>query len=392
MDLIDGTEQRVPGIRRVDVRGVEPSSRGWEEARAVVAAPCRSSSRSRSAPSEASSPAPLTGTSGQRLRRRRMRACAHGRPPTPAPSGTSATSSGRTAAILRSASDTVSAFAVNMLSLQRRVGAMVLESLGVGQDSVASHLDSLNYSVRLSRYGVSEAGDGMPCGFCRLPDTVSAFAVNMLSLQRRVGAMVLESLGVGQDSVASHLDSLNYSVRLSRYGVSEAGDGMLVKPHRGCTVLSVVVQHDVEGLEVQAQDRSWLAVAPEADTVAVVAGKLLAVSVTASRTWVIFLVACVRAGCEFVTNGRVPACVHRVSAPSGRERLSAQFVSKPKDGHTVRPLDELVDADHPPLYNPCDFDGYVWFRFAGEGRSVSEGIVAHFSRSEPTTAWRHLAG
>ncbi|CAL4998669.1 unnamed protein product [Urochloa decumbens] len=327
MDLIDGTEQRVPGIRRVDVRGVEPSSRGWEEARAVVAAPCRSSSRSRSAPSEASSPAPLTGTSGQRLRRRRMRACAHGRPPTPAPSGTSATSSGRTAAILRSASD-----------------------------------------------------------------TVSAFAVNMLSLQRRVGAMVLESLGVGQDSVASHLDSLNYSVRLSRYGVSEAGDGMLMKPHRGCTVLSVVVQHDVEGLEVQAQDKSWLAVAPEADTVAVVAGKLLAVSVTASRTWVIFLVACVRAGCEFVTNGRVPACVHRVSAPSGRERLSAQFVSKPKDGHTVRPLDELVDADHPPLYNPCDFDGYVWFRFAGEGRSVSEGIVAHFSRSEPTTAWRHLAG
>ncbi|RLM61089.1 Gibberellin 3-beta-dioxygenase 1 [Panicum miliaceum] len=87
-------------------------------------------------------------------------------------------------------------------------------------------------------------------------------------------------------------------------------------------------------------------------TVAVIAGELLAV----------------------VT--RVLACLHRVSAPGGRERLSAQFVSKPKDSHTVRPLDELVDGDHPPLYKPCDFDGYVRFRFAGDGRKLSDPLEA----------------
>ncbi|CAL5006357.1 unnamed protein product [Urochloa decumbens] len=315
MGHVDGAEQRLQGIRRVDLRGVELGGRGWEEARAAVAASMQALGAvvlvvqdaldpdlrrdlfGRAVPeffalpldakrSLVSGPMPpSTGTSGRCPKRRRTRACAPGRPPTPAPSGTSATSSGRMEAILRS---------------------------------------------------------------------VSAFAANMLGLERKVGAMVLESLGVGQGSVASHLDSLNYSVRLSRYGVSEAGDGMLMKPHRDCTVLSVVVQHDVEGLEVQAQDGSWLAVAPIPDTVAVIAGELLAV----------------------VTNGRVPACLHRVSAPRGSERLSAQFVSKPKDGNTVRPLDELVDADHPPLYKPCDFDEYVRFRFAGDGQKLTDPLEA----------------
>ncbi|CAO2188169.1 unnamed protein product [Urochloa humidicola] len=39
MAPIDDAEQRVlPGIRRVDLRGVEPGGQGWEEARAAVAA------------------------------------------------------------------------------------------------------------------------------------------------------------------------------------------------------------------------------------------------------------------------------------------------------------------------------------------------------------------
>jgi isopenicillin N synthase-like dioxygenase len=41
---------------------------------------------------------------------------------------------------------------------------------------------------------------------------------------------------------------------------------------------------------------------------------------------------------QVVTNGKVPAGVHRVRTPNDRERLSALFVSTPKEGATVRPL------------------------------------------------------
>lgn len=78
-----------------------------------------------------------------------------------------------------------------------------------------------------------------------------------------------------------------------------------------------------------------------------------------------------------MTNGRVPACVHRVRTPSNRERLSVQFVSMPKDGFAVSPLDELVDGDHPLQYNPCNFSEYVDFRFgAGAGRKLSDTLKA----------------
>ncbi|KAL6598480.1 hypothetical protein ACP70R_046179 [Stipagrostis hirtigluma subsp. patula] len=109
----------------------------------------------------------------------------------------------------------------------------------------------------------------------------------------------------------------------------------------------------IDGLELQAKDGTWLAVpADEPDTIAVVAGELLTV----------------------VTNGKVPASVHRVRTPSDRERFSAQFESRPKYGSSVRPLEELVGEGHPLQYTPCNFDEYVDFRFIGDGRKLTDPL------------------
>ncbi|CAO2188167.1 unnamed protein product [Urochloa humidicola] len=197
--------------------------------------------------------------------------------------------------------------------------------------------------------------------FC---DTVGTFAKNMLDLERKVGRMILESLGVKTEHVESHLQALAYNVRLTHYGpLRTAGTAVAaaarttdlsMQPHRDCTMLTMVVQHCVEGLEVQVEDGSWVAVPPEPDTATVVAGELLTV----------------------VANGRVPAGVHRVRTPSDRERMSVLFECTPKEGATVRPLEELVDDDHPLMYNDCSFTEYVNFRFAGDGRKLSDPLKA----------------
>ncbi|TVU06006.1 hypothetical protein EJB05_49193, partial [Eragrostis curvula] len=191
--------------------------------------------------------------------------------------------------------------------------------------------------------------DGNPA-FC---DTIETFAGNILGLQKTLETMILEGLGVRKENVDAHLRSLTYRLRLSHYGsLAEMGNATYMKAHKDCTVLSLLAQHDVDGLELQVQGGSWLPVPAEPGTFAVVAGELLTI----------------------VTNGRVPANVHRVRTPSDRERFSVQFESRPKYGSTARPAEELVGEDCPLQYNPCNFEEYVNFRFMGDGRKLSDPL------------------
>jgi hypothetical protein len=52
------------------------------------------------------------------------------------------------------------------------------------------------------------------------------------------------------------------------------------------------------------------------------------------------------------------------------------FGCRGKDGGTVKAMDELVDADHPLQYNPCNNDEYANFRYSKEARKARDPLKA----------------
>ncbi|RLM69034.1 hypothetical protein C2845_PM17G10330 [Panicum miliaceum] len=199
------------------------------------------------------------------------------------------------------------------------------------------------------------AGRLWPQGNEEFCDTVVEFVKNMMKLEETVERLILEGLGAREESIASHLGSLSHLVRMNLYGTPpDEETGISLRAHRDEHMTTVLAQHEVGGLQVQVGEGRWIAFPPEPGTLTFMAGDQFRV----------------------VTNGRVPGCVHRVRTPSGRERFSVLLNRRRKAPGVLRAMDDLVDDDHPLMFNPCGPEEYRAFRLSEEGRNLSDPLKA----------------
>ncbi|CAL4894984.1 unnamed protein product [Urochloa decumbens] len=186
-------------------------------------------------------------------------------------------------------------------------------------------------------------------GFC---DAVHGAAARIFELEEAVRRMVMEGLGV-----AKYHDVLSESTwhlfRMSEYQAPNAAEKTLRYPvHQDTNMLSVVCQHEVEGLEMQTRDGEWVLVKPSPTSLVVMVGQAL-------RAW---------------TNDRLYAPLHRITVAGDATRYSAMLFSAPN--YMIQAPDELVDDEHPPRFKPHDNNDYIRFCVSEEGARHEDKLKA----------------
>ncbi|KAB2601983.1 inactive 2-oxoglutarate-dependent dioxygenase AOP2 [Pyrus ussuriensis x Pyrus communis] len=192
-----------------------------------------------------------------------------------------------------------------------------------------------------------------PAGKKNFCETTDSFGQLLGDLERTVGQMLFDSFGVGNEyeSVAncnSHL------LRFIKYEVPEDTDTTLRFPmHTDNSFTTIVVQHDVSGLEVKTKEGDWI-------NIESVPSRFLFMAADGLQMW---------------SNDRIKACQHRVKHCGDKTRYSLGLFTF--NNGVLQVPKELVDDEHPLLYNPCDSRGYTRFHASAESKKAASRIKAY---------------
>ncbi|EOA22614.1 hypothetical protein CARUB_v10003282mg [Capsella rubella] len=191
-----------------------------------------------------------------------------------------------------------------------------------------------------------------------ISETIHQFSEKLSELEVMVRRMIMESFGI-QRYIDEHLNSTNYILRLMEYTTpldadDEEESKLGLRAHTDKNMITILHQHQVEGLEVKTKDEKWIKVKPSQDSFIVMVGDSL---------------------CALL-NGRVFSPYHRVMLTGKKTRYSTGLFSVPKTGVTIDSPDELVDEEHPRLFKPYDYNDFLHFFSTEAGRSAQSALHA----------------
>lgn len=116
------------------------------------------------------------------------------------------------------------------------------------------------------------------------------------------------------------------------------------RPHLDATAFTIVLQHQVAGLEVQARSAAWAAVAPLEGTFVINIGNMMA-------RW---------------TNDRFRSTRQRVVNLSGAERFSVPYFAIPDFDAAINCVPTCNGTHHPPKYEPMHVGESIRKKFSGD--------------------------
>ncbi|KAE8662783.1 gibberellin 20 oxidase 1 [Hibiscus syriacus] len=177
-----------------------------------------------------------------------------------------------------------------------------------------------------------------PQGNTNFSKTLVSFTKLASTLEKTVRRMILEIFGV--EKYADELiESTNYILKAMKY---EGSQGRLpfCGAHADQSMVTLLYQNEVNGLEIQNKDGEWINVNPSPNSFIVLVGESLSV----------------------LLNGGLSSTYHRVIMKESTTRYCVGLFATPKGGYQVKVPKELVDDKHGLLFKPFDYDEF-WKTF-----------------------------
>nr|XP_048329796.1 deoxypodophyllotoxin synthase-like [Ziziphus jujuba var. spinosa]XP_048329799.1 deoxypodophyllotoxin synthase-like [Ziziphus jujuba var. spinosa] len=176
-----------------------------------------------------------------------------------------------------------------------------------------------------------------PDGKDQFCEVVNSYAKLLGDLNEMVIEMAFESYGA-KKHYASLAATNSHVLRFLKFKPQETEVACVRLPaHKDLSFATIVHQIDVAGLEVQLKDGTWIALQPQLS-------HFLFMACEGMQVW---------------SNDRIKACNHRVNILGNGERYSMGLFTF--NNGVIQVPDEMVDDEHPLLYNPFDHPRFIRF-------------------------------
>ncbi|CAI0422536.1 unnamed protein product [Linum tenue] len=192
-------------------------------------------------------------------------------------------------------------------------------------------------------------------------EKVHEYAKLTAELDKTVTRMLFESYGV-EKYHDGHVESTTYLLRLLKNRAPVGDEPHLgtdtevgVNSHTDKNSLTILHQNQVEGLEVQTKDGSWIKFQP-----------------STPNSFIVIIADCLSAW----LNGRLHSTYHRVMMSGNEARYSLGLFSFPKADYLIKVPEELVDEQHPLLFKPFYHKELLSFFYTEVGQAAPSALHA----------------
>ncbi|KAB5574129.1 hypothetical protein DKX38_001323 [Salix brachista] len=218
----------------------------------------------------------------------------------------------------------------------------LFESMGIDDATIAEEVESMTRIL-------------WPQGNQNFSNTIVSFSEQVSELDQIVRRMIVESLGL-EKYLDEHMNSTNHLLRVMKYKGPETTETKLgLTSHTDKNMVTILYQNQVDGLELQTKDGSWIDLKPTPDSFVVMIGDSL-------YAW---------------ANGRLHSPHHRVMMRGNAARYSVGLFSVPKAGYIIKAPEELIDEEHPLLFKPFDHVQFLGFYYTEAGQRAPSALKSY---------------